>query len=88
MIDATKANTKETRELARELAKCRPDAGCTANICLIVGNDIYCANVGDSRSCIAEDGSQKSLSEDHKPTLRREKERVEAAGGFIIRGRL
>jgi len=88
MIDATKANTKETREMARKLATTRPDAGCTANIILIVGNRVICANVGDSRSVTCNEGQPKVLSEDHKPQLRREKERVEAAGGFIIRGRL
>lgn len=55
-------------------------AGCTANVCLITKNYIFCANAGDSRSIAASrDGktfiisvttkkmSAKSLSNDHKP---------------------
>jgi len=66
----------------------RPDAGCTANICLFVKNKIYCANVGDSRTVVNENGRPHDLSEDHKPTLRREEERIKKAGGFIIQGRV
>jgi len=66
----------------------RPDAGTTANIALIVKNKIYLANVGDSRTIINENGKAKALSEDHKPTLYREKQRVESVGGFIIHGRV
>jgi serine/threonine protein phosphatase PrpC len=46
----------------------RPDAGTTANICLIVKDTIYLANVGDSRTCISEGGKPKPLSIDHKPS--------------------
>ena len=46
----------------------RPDAGATANILLMVGKRIYLANVGDSRTCINENGTAVPLSIDHKPS--------------------
>lgn len=63
-------------------------AGCTANVVLIVGKDIYCANAGDSR-CIAW-GNKKTnwLSEDHKPDNELEEARISKAGGFVHEGRV
>lgn len=71
-----------------KMIKKRPDAGCTANICLFVGNLLYVANVGDSRTNVLEDNCATPLSEDHKPSLDREKKRVEDAGGMIWDGRV
>lgn len=42
-------------------------AGCTANVSLIHGKTIYCANAGDSRSVLCRNGKMLALSEDHKP---------------------
>lgn len=58
------------------MVKLRPDAGCTANICLFVKNKVYVANVGDSRTNVLEDNCATTLSIDHKPDLLSEKERV------------
>lgn len=54
----------------------RPDAGCTANICLFVGMHLICANVGDSRTCVLDDNIALPLSEDHKPANDKEAKRV------------
>lgn len=41
--------------------------GCTANVVLIRDGIIYCANAGDSRAVICNNGEAENLSEDHKP---------------------
>ena len=48
-----------------------------------VGNMLYVANVGDSRSVLCRNGAPIALSEDHRPDKPREKERILAAGGQI-----
>ena len=64
------------------------DCGCTANVILISGNDLYNANSGDSRSVISEDGIFIELSQDHKPDLEKEQERIKKAGGQVLGGRV
>ena len=42
-----------------------------------------CANTGDSRAVLARGGQAVTLSNDHKPYLPGEKERIEKAGGQV-----
>lgn len=49
---------------------------------------LYCANVGDSRCVLSRGGNALDLSVDHRSSRADEKERVEQAGGWIIKGRL
>ena len=53
---------------------------------------MICASVGDSRAVIAmRDGNDlfaTPLSEDHKPENVLEKERIEAAGGYVFMDRV
>lgn len=63
-------------------------AGCTANVMLVHGDDIFVANAGDSRSIMSSAGQAVELSSDHKPDLECEKERIKNAGGFITDGRI
>merc|ERR1712137_534254 len=56
-------------------------AGCTANVCLIVKDTLYCANAGDSRSVLSNNGKAQELSEDHKPDDKQELDRIRKAGG-------
>jgi serine/threonine protein phosphatase PrpC len=63
--------------------------GCTANVCMIAGSVIICANAGDSRAVVAENGRAIPLSIDHKPTLKKERERIYKAGSTVnIEGRI
>jgi protein phosphatase 1G len=63
-------------------------AGCTACVALIVKSELYVANAGDSRCIILSGGTANALSEDHKPDLEHERERIQKAGGYIIDGRI
>lgn len=63
-------------------------AGCTACVALIAKNELYVANSGDSRCIILSGGTAHALSEDHKPELDRERERIQKAGGYIVDGRI
>jgi len=63
-------------------------AGCTACVALIVKNELYVANSGDSRCIILSGGQAIALSEDHKPDLDHERDRIQKAGGYIIDGRI
>lgn len=63
-------------------------SGSTANIVLVEENDIYCANVGDSRAVLGhvdESGNVKAvpLSFDHKPSDSKERNRIEAMNGRV-----
>ncbi|KAM5352546.1 hypothetical protein ACJ41O_005268 [Fusarium nematophilum] len=63
-------------------------SGCTACVSLIAGNKLYVANAGDSRGVLGIKGRAKPLSQDHKPQLENEKNRITAAGGFVDFGRV
>ncbi|CBZ56440.1 putative protein phosphatase 2C [Neospora caninum Liverpool] len=48
--------------------------------------NVYAANVGDSRGLIVhQDGTYTIMSKDHKPTAEIERERIQRAGGFLLR---
>ncbi|PHH87749.1 hypothetical protein CDD83_8456 [Cordyceps sp. RAO-2017] len=63
-------------------------SGCTACVSLIAGKKLYVANAGDSRGVLGIKGRAKPLSQDHKPQLENEKNRITAAGGFVDFGRV
>ncbi|CAM42033.1 putative protein phosphatase 2C [Leishmania braziliensis MHOM/BR/75/M2904] len=58
-------------------------SGCTAVIVYVSPEAITCAWVGDSRALLCRSGNAFDLSHDHKPDVAAEKERIEAAGGFV-----
>ncbi|CAH8481196.1 unnamed protein product [Heterobilharzia americana] len=58
-------------------------AGSTGIIVLLKDQMLYCGNAGDSRAVCSRRGIAEPLSTDHKPTLRAEKERISAAGGWV-----
>ena len=62
--------------------------GCTACVVLLTDTEIYCANAGDSRCVLSQDGKALDLSIDHKPELHEEKQRIEKAGGFVEENRV
>ena len=56
-----------------------------AIVILVVNDDVYVLNVGDSRAIMSVDGGEKILllSKDHKPEDEGETKRVEENGGQI-----
>lgn len=58
-------------------------AGATAIVAVLKGNELYVANAGDSRGVLCRGGEAIALSQDHKPSLDTERTRIEAAGGFL-----
>ncbi|KAL2540239.1 putative protein phosphatase 2C 76 [Abeliophyllum distichum] len=60
------------------------DDGSTASTAVLVGNHLYVANVGDSRTIISKAGKAIPLSEDHKPNRSDERKRIENAGGVVM----
>ncbi|CAD8058866.1 unnamed protein product [Paramecium primaurelia] len=64
------------------------ESGTTANIILVTKDQIYCANIGDSRSVGIQKGKPIIMSFDHKPTHAKERSRICNAGGFVADGRV
>ena len=50
--------------------------GCTANVLMITNNLLICANAGDSRCVLGEGGRAVPMSTDHKPNLKKERDRI------------
>ncbi|OMJ94111.1 hypothetical protein SteCoe_2741 [Stentor coeruleus] len=63
-------------------------AGCTSVVSLLVNNTLYVANAGDSRCILCRDGKAIELSQDHKPELPQERDRIIKAGGIVEDGRV
>ncbi|KAG5923684.1 hypothetical protein E4U61_002803 [Claviceps capensis] len=63
-------------------------SGCTACVTLITDKKLYVANAGDSRCVLGVKGRAKPMSQDHKPQLENERNRITAAGGFVDFGRV
>jgi protein phosphatase 1L len=60
------------------------DAGTTAVLVLRRNKTYWIANVGDSRIIMNSNDTAISISEDHKPDLERERDRITNLGGFIL----
>ncbi len=61
------------------------EAGTTIANFYILKDRFFSANIGDSRIVIGTYNGCETLTEDHKPDLPKEKTRIEAAGGFVIK---
>jgi len=71
-----------------EVESGQDQSGSTSVMTLISPSHIVCANTGDSRAVLARRGADNAstavaLSQDHKPFLPSEKERIEAAGSHV-----
>ena len=59
------------------------DTGTTSNVVILTLTHIYCANSGDSRSCLNRAGKDVPLSHDHKPSQDIELKRIMKAKHFV-----
>ena len=57
--------------------------GSTANMLLLTENQLYCANLGDSRSILCKGNRAIPLSVDHKPQLQTELTRILNANHYV-----
>lgn len=58
-------------------------SGTTALVAAVVGSRLLVANAGDCRAVLARKGRAVELTSDHRPSSPTERERIEAAGGFV-----
>ena len=59
-------------------------SGTTLILALLDEEELFIANVGDSRAVFAnEAGRAVPMSYDHKPCQLKEKKRIQEAGGFV-----
>jgi serine/threonine protein phosphatase PrpC len=56
--------------------------GSTATTALVLGDRLYCANVGDSRTLLCRNFTPMAMSVDHKPAREDEAQRIRDAGNF------
>jgi len=61
--------------------------GTTVTVAMIVDNNLYVANLGDTEAIISTNGRVKLLTQKHVPANREERSRVEQLGGIIISDR-
>jgi len=62
------------------------DAASTACTCLVVGDHLLVANIGDSRAVICRAGEAVALSIDQTTSRTDERKRIEDAGGVVEEG--
>lgn len=84
IVDAMKQAFLEIDEvmLNEETLK-HEQAGTTAVTMVIKGDKLFCANVGDSRAIASINGKAEPLSNDHKPHVQTEYDRITSAGGWV-----
>lgn len=90
IADPKQAIRSSVEILQREILLHKYDtsfSGSTLNMIMILNSNIFCANVGDSRTVIGRKDLQKwtavALSKDHKPDIPEERERILASGGRV-----
>lgn len=78
------------RTPARQSSHPAFNSGCTALVVYIdhTLSKIYVANSGDSRAVLCRNGDAVELTTDHKVSLQSETDRIVAAGGLVLNGRV
>ena len=68
--------------------KLSKQCGSTAVVCLLFGQKLVCANLGDARAVLSREGRWIELSQDYKASRKDEQERIKGQGGYIVFGRV
>ena len=80
------------RKLDRRFLELRREAsmqcGAVVSTCILIGNMLYCVNVGDCRSVLCRAGKAINLSVDQKAARKSEALRVKRLGGYVSHGRV
>ncbi|XP_040171526.1 protein phosphatase 1B [Anopheles arabiensis] len=74
----------ESMRAIPELASGLDKSGTTAVCAFISGQHLYIANCGDSRAVLCQNAQPIFTTQDHKPILPGEKERIQNAGGSVM----
>ncbi|KAJ1185638.1 hypothetical protein NDU88_002428 [Pleurodeles waltl] len=90
-LDCHRAMWKKLPEWSKTMTGLPSTSGTTASVVIIRGNKIYVAHVGDSGVVLGVKDNPKAdfiraveVTQDHKPELPKEKERIEGLGGSVI----
>lgn len=67
-----------------EVASGQDKSGSTAVCCLTSPTHLFIANCGDSRAVLSRNGQAYISTQDHKPIIPAEKERIQNAGGSVM----
>jgi serine/threonine protein phosphatase PrpC len=70
-------------ELHQDIVKLNFQDGTAALLAIIMGDNIVLANAGDQRAVLSRSGKAIPLTNDHRPDVPEEKERIERDGGFV-----
>jgi serine/threonine protein phosphatase PrpC len=85
--EAMKLGAHETEvALLEESQKNNWIAGCVSAIAIVSGRQLYIGHAGDCRAVMCRDGKAIPLTQDHRPSLLDENERIISAGGNVLHG--
>lgn len=82
---ARRFSSRAEDQVANVSATPNPTCGTTATIILLCGEELFVAHVGDSRAVMSRGGEAVRLCDDHRPGREDEMERIETAGGLILK---
>ena len=92
-VDTYKSIDDEFLKEARKIKPALKD-GTTATTILLLGDTVYCANIGDSRAVVCRYKQERKesvplqITVDHNPTVFEERMRIQKAGGVVKDGRV
>uniref|UniRef100_A0A6B2LB93 PPM-type phosphatase domain-containing protein n=1 Tax=Arcella intermedia TaxID=1963864 RepID=A0A6B2LB93_9EUKA len=82
-----KESFQECNDALKETNSCS-ETGTTAVVAVVLGDQMWIANSGDSRAVLSKAEQAMRVTTDHKPTLEAERKRIEALKGFVFFGRV
>lgn len=88
VVSRRRAKSRADDQLSSVAVRTGQGCGTTATVVALVGNQLFIAHVGDTRAVLSKgNGVVKRLCEDHRPGRKDEMERIESAGGIVVKVR-